>query len=575
MYVVSFRSSHSVAKRTTLDLEVLKRPCMGQDCPGTEKETSYSVPEDDAVLLKGQIDMQSVEQLSGWICVMDVPYDLVMLRVSINNRHVGFVVPAEPRPDVVGYHYPECNRNNNPGFKISFAPETLGVPFKLDVVVVNNDGTRIYPFPGKKSNELILKEHGPKPYDWPLLIKRHRALPIKISNTQPVRLNILMCGFGYDLTGGPLSILRFAVLAARSGINVRWINMDGAGVSIDKLKAHMIRYHGLEDFDELVEFIFDGYSHENILTNPKDIFMATIYWTAYPAAATQALLDHPNILYFIQDFEPIFFERNSQWLEATYSYKFPHFPIFSTSFLEDYFAFSHIGIYAHCKDPNDCLPYTYSSQPAIRAAPSELFVPKKTHKKRFFAYARPHAARNAFDTTVAVISESVRLNVFDPLEDWEFIGLGSNVDVSNQCNLGGYANVCLKMMRNIPEPDYFALLQTGEVALSLMLSPHPSLPPFDFASAGLVTVTNSMETKTSFAHISSNIIVVEPELHALVEGLREAVHRASVQPHSERLKPLKWATSWDDDRCYGPTLMNKVKDWMKLEDNVFTKVLDQ
>ena len=74
----------------------------------------------------------------------------------------------------------------------------------------------------------------------------HRTpLPIVLDSSEPVRLNILMCGVGYDFTGGPLSIFHFAVLAAKQGINVRWININNAGITEQEMVTHMKKYDGL------------------------------------------------------------------------------------------------------------------------------------------------------------------------------------------------------------------------------------------------------------------------------------------------------------------------------------------
>ena len=92
----------------------------------------------------------------------------------------------------------------------------------------------------------------------------------------------------------------------------------------------MKKYDGLAEFGDLIPYIRNGQRHSGIKTNPDDIFMATIYFTAHMASATQKFLNNPNIIYFIQDYEPIFFPQNSDWVEAMESYDVPHFAIYST-----------------------------------------------------------------------------------------------------------------------------------------------------------------------------------------------------------------------------------------------------
>ena len=42
---------------------------------------------------------------------------------------------------------------------------------------------------------------------------------------------MLVPTFLNELTGGPLSLLRFAMEAAKAHINIRWINLQGEGCS--------------------------------------------------------------------------------------------------------------------------------------------------------------------------------------------------------------------------------------------------------------------------------------------------------------------------------------------------------
>ena len=71
-------------------------------------------------------------------------------------------------------------------------------------------------------------------------------MPIHIDDNEPVRLNILVPGFSYDLTGGPLNLMRFAVQAAKADISVRWINLDGSGITFEQMATHLKKYEGLD-----------------------------------------------------------------------------------------------------------------------------------------------------------------------------------------------------------------------------------------------------------------------------------------------------------------------------------------
>jgi hypothetical protein len=197
---------------------------------------------------------------------------------------------------------------------------------------------------------------------WEHWLNNRRALPIRIKDTEPVRLNILLPGLTYTLTGGPLSILHFALLAKKAGINVRLINYSGGGITFEQLATHLKKYEGFEDFVKHVDHVWDAIKTP-IYTNSHDLFMGTVYFTASVASATQKLLKNPNIIYFIQDYECIFFPHDSDLIEAAETYDAPHFAIFSTEILREYFRVKKLGVYRQSQSVGD--ERSFASLPAI------------------------------------------------------------------------------------------------------------------------------------------------------------------------------------------------------------------
>ncbi len=104
------------------------------------------------------------------------------------------------------------------------------------------------------------------------------------------------------------------------------------------------------------------------------------------------------------------------------------------------------------------------------------------------------------------------------------------------------------------------MLGSHDVGLSLMFTPHPSLVPVEMASAGLLTVTNSFDTKTpeSLRAVSENLIVTEPSIDGVVDGLREAVGR--VGEHEARVAggAVDWSSDWE--RTFGPDTMQRINE---------------
>ena len=124
-------------------------------------------------------------------------------------------------------------------------------------------------------------------------------------------------------------------------------------------------------------------------------------------------------------------------------------------------------------------------------------------------------------------------------------------------------DLCIRMIQNVPEPEYKRILAGGDIGIALMISPHPSLAPLDFLSAGMIVVTNSFETKTekSFANLSQNLIVAEPSLYGVVQGISRALTMIDDEAKRREGSKLDWPTSWNDERCYGKPLFDKIKKW--------------
>ena len=405
------------------------------------------------------------------------------------------------------------------------------------------------------------------------LLWHRRPLKLELNSKEPVRLNVLVTGLGRDLTGGPLSIIRFLdQILRRTHLGVRWVNVDGNGIDGDEMKEHLRKYPSTDEFQKRMEFVFDGardLEQPTLPTNPSDMFMSTLYFTALMAHSTiqrhTGLLNR-NQIYFIQDFEPIFFPHDANHLEALESYSYPHFAIYSTAFLEKWFVEKHYGQGEFIESAKARKMFSYSSEPAIK--PWSLFnktlFAEPTRTRKIIVYARSHADRNAYELTIDTLSAAVCAGFFDK-ETWEIIGVGATQDYNEHLGRPCGRHMHMTVRENIPENEYRKMVSSGDVGVSLMVSPHPSLPPFDFAAAGLVTLTNSFATKTQamFAKVSSNFVVAEPTLPELLEGLALAIEKSKNIDARAAGAKLSWESKWDGDQCYGPSLMKLVLSWFE------------
>jgi len=254
-----------------------------------------------------------------------------------------------------------------------------------------------------------------------------------------------------------------------------------------------------KDSDEKYQLVFvnDRYGKELPIWK-NDIFIATAWWTAYNAKELIRIQDYfygnsYSLIYFIQDFEPGFYQWSSRYAlaESTYKDEIKTIGVINSKELYD---FMKIKQYPFLE--------TYYFVPKLNDKLKE-FLPKLENTiktNRILVYGRPGVVRNAFEIVVN------SLKVFAQNENakhWEFISLGEkhrDIDLGNGNKLISKGKVTLG--------EYADYLLTSKIGLSLMISPHPSYPPLEMAYFGLKTITNSYENK-NLSYMHENILNVD------------------------------------------------------------------
>ena len=339
------------------------------------------------------------------------------------------------------------------------------------------------------------------------------ASPVPDFYVEPTKpaVNILMPGWNKALTGGPLSILQVASRMSQHGIPVRILNVMDTPTTGREVKTLLSKYN-LEPLVHHAEFV-EYEDKDRVHYSDKDMFMATLYTTVPIASSMQKKLNSKPILYMIQDCEPFFFAHNSESAKAYASYDVPHIPIFNSWLLQRYFQHQKLSVYSGLWGPFPAFTYfpEYSS-----SADPVLMQKKKGQKKNFIVYGRPHIDRNAYAFTMQCLEQAVQQQKIDPSQ-WNFYNVGGSGDSPK--------GLTLQNLSHIDGEAYLKLLTTGDIGLSLMMSPHPSLPPFDFASAGMLVVTNSLFERTpeEYEKVSQNFFVGRTSVDALEEQLAFAV----------------------------------------------------
>lgn len=242
-----------------------------------------------------------------------------------------------------------------------------------------------------------------------------------------------------------------------------------------------------------------------------DRFMATAWWTADLAFRLRKVQVElfgaaPRLVYLIQDYEPGFYSWSDKYAMAmaTYERQNETIALINSEELANFMTARRPFVHAFC------IPYTLEPQIAKQI--------KATVKERIIlVYGRPSVSRNCFGTileglrrwqsrnpranaewSVAIVGEEFNPKLVAELE---------NVSVLGKLSLNGYSD----------------LLNRASIGISMMVSPHPSYPPLEMASAGLITITNSYENK-DLSRRAENIIslnILTPD--SVAEAINQAV----------------------------------------------------
>ncbi len=387
-----------------------------------------------------------------------------------------------------------------------------------------------------------------------------RPLDLAVTERAPERVNLLIPTFDLKhLFGGYIAKFNLARKLAEAGYRTRIVTVDPTPPLPRSWRQQVESYQGLEGAFENIEIAFARDQGEALEISPRDRFVATTWWTAHLASDALAKTGRDRFLYLIQEYEPLTFVTGSWYAMADATYDFPHRALFSTELLREFFRDRGYGVFAEGPEAGD--RNSVSFQNAITPVSSPPAAELATRgSRRLLFYARPeaHAARNMFELGLISLQQAVEQGVFGP--EWSFHGIGT---VAGGDRLRLADGVDLEILPRTGQADYGQLLADHDLGLSLMLTPHPSLPPIEMAAAGMLTVTNSCENKTpaKLAAISPNLIAAPPTVPGVVAALAEAAAAAGDGERRVAGSSVNWSSDWEDS--LNAEVMRKVTDFLE------------
>jgi glycosyltransferase involved in cell wall biosynthesis len=385
-------------------------------------------------------------------------------------------------------------------------------------------------------------------------------LELAVKARAPQRVNILIPTIDLEhFFGGYIGKLNLARRLAERGAKVRIVTVDPVGTLPSTWAERVESYSGLAGLFRHVEVEF-GRESPGIEVSRSDRFIATTWWTAHIANSALRELDEDRFLYLIQEYEAFTFPMGTYAALANDSYRFPHFALFSSELLRDYFRRHRIGVHADGAAAGDRASASFESAiTAIQPPKASELARRQSRKLLYYARPEPHAARNMFELGVLALDRAVADGGFGA--GWELYGIGT-VDSGRRIELesGGTLN----LLQRQDQGSYASVLRAHDVGLALMYTPHPSLVPLEMASAGMLTVTNSFENKTAEAMsaISSNLITAAPSLDGIAAALREAARAVDDFERRVQGSEVRWSREWD--QSFDDELMARVESFLGL-----------
>lgn len=255
-------------------------------------------------------------------------------------------------------------------------------------------------------------------------------------------------------------------------------------------------------------------AREDILSarfSPDDTWLATHWKTAHAVdvAVRGGRVDARRVAYLMQDYEPGFSPWSTEYAVAASTYQRGFQPIVNSAPLHTYLR-AHQGL-----DIDPDLVFAPDLDLDLLRRVADRRQVSDTTKVLF--YGRPSKHRNLYRLGVTALKIAAR-ELAASGRRVEFVSAGEQ---HGDTDLG--SGHTLRSVGTLPWDDYFDLLSSTNVVLSLQYSPHPSHPPFDAAISGAYAVTNEFGGTRAGLHERIAAVSAEPE--ALAGAVVSAVMR--------------------------------------------------
>ena len=307
-------------------------------------------------------------------------------------------------------------------------------------------------------------------------------------------------------SGGQHTIARFAKSLQERGHNVTFFIYESISQQPADYSHQLLKEHFDIDFRCLP---MSQAEKEDI-----DVLFATGWENAYPVFNMK---NPAHKMYFVQDFEPLFYGMGSKAVLAENTYRFGFYGITAGRWLT-----KKVGGYGMKADFFDF------------GADLDIYRPtgKTSKKKQICFYARPVTERRAFEIGVLTLAKFHQIH-----PDYNIVFFGW--DVSDYDIPFPYEN------RGIVSPvELSSIYHDSQACLVLSLT-NASLLPLELLAAGCVPVMNDGENNRLVIGENSDIVYTLDSPIELAKGLDEVVSDPDIEARCQRISKGAESASWD------------------------------
>jgi len=386
-----------------------------------------------------------------------------------------------------------------------------------------------------------------------LLNYKLASIPARtVSNRKPT-LNFLFPTLQPSLIfGGYIAALNFILNLTERGLRFRVVVTEPTIRSVEALRKASANNALLRRVLETTEIHLITNRSATLRCHREDRFVGYSWDTMRLAHDLARDVNGSLPIFFIQEYEPVFYPHDSIHFLASSTYDLDHFAIFNSSILRDFFRDQNMGAFRN-GDGED--RHAWFSHAITQIRPPTLDALRQRKTRRVLVYARPeaHAQRNLFEIAMMSLNKAIETGMFG--EAWEFVGIGS-MAMNGEIPLSEGRK--LNMISRMPLEDYQRMVPDFDVGLCLMYAPHPSVPPFEMVSGGLVTVTNQFVNKSQekMGRITPNLIVARPNILEIAEALGRAARRSS--DYAGRIEGASFGQVCDWSDSFNDTFVHRL-----------------